>query len=240
MNQKIIIFPEKIWKKCNPFTRWVLVFLIIPIILTYILLRPQLKAQRISIPSPSEQTNMKIDVLTILPDSPLDELSQAWFGIPLKLDHYTLCLKNENEVETNGERMTLPSRKDTEVGAMEVSINHPSGVIDSIYAKFGDRQCKSLPIRNEIGKASTTVVFRWPKTLPLEVSTVEEEKGHGTLTLSGSIRIFSDKSYLEYHSILNEVLIKFMIILSGWIIFVVSCIESWRFMAKNPISDKKD
>lgn len=165
----------------------------------------------------------------------VNELSQAWFGILPTLDFYKVCVKNENKVFINNIEIALPYEKDPEAGAMEVSIGNSSKPIYVPIYKDENHKCgDKIFHRRELNEVS--IVYRVPNAVPLVVSGInKDQKGKGVMTLTGDAYIDASESYIRYYTVWSEIVLKFIMILVGWIIIVLSIIESCRRVKKSHI-----
>lgn len=202
---------KSFWGNCNLWKKWVILFILPPLILSYFLLKFPFGVkglERDKVDKTSEPAVL---------ESPVEELSKSIFSVSAELNWYYLCGKNNNKVFVNGVKIQPPFGNDPEAGAMEV---------DGLYLPVNTFRCNLFNIKQE--KSTSTVVFRLP--LPELVDPILEDVKNGEVTASKEAYIDPRGSFFIYFPYPLELITKFLIIFIGWIVFMTSLLTSFKLV----------
>lgn len=209
---------------------WVLFFVVTPIILGLVIMRPIL-IRPAKIPLPANDKRLEF-VPVDLAKTPFGDFSEQLFGMPLKLNWYKLCLDNKNEVTINDVKVQVPYDHDPEAGAMEMQINFRGGTNYKIYTPVNSRVCDY--VKTEKAIADIVIEYRKPKPSSFDptIKIVESNERGGTAVIQQSAFINNDKSTFTLTNIWSEAIYKLLIFAFGWIIVIVNIRDSWQIFDK--------
>lgn len=184
-------------RKINPLIKWIFIFFISPLLLSALLLNPNLWfGKKISIPKANERFFVYNPT-----DNFFSDLIKQLYGTDLTLNSLRICLYNNNKISNEEIEVKLPSKKDPEAGAMQITMNYEDGSNQTIYALTGNSTCSVFPLK-----------------------VVKEVRGDFRNYNVENIKTFVDisNSYIKYSLDYYELIIKILIIFFGWLVFAVN------------------
>ena len=208
---------------------WFILFIIVPIILGYLIMKPILvKPQKINLPKDNEKLELSVD----LKETPFYDFSRVLFGTPLKLKWYKVCLDNKNEVSINEIKIQLPYDKDPETGAMKAIINFSGGESYKIYTPINKQICDYVKFNDSL--ANITMIYRKPllNSFNPVVKVVQSEGKSDITSVRQNAYVHIDKSEITLENRLDEFIYKLIVFIIGWNVAFVSLLKSWNILSK--------
>lgn len=216
--------------------QWIFIFLVTPIVLGFIIMRPKLfHEEKIPIPgdgSTPNPTQINSTQQNSVAESEVKNgLSEALFGTALTLKWDNYCLHNNNDVSVNGKKIKLPFENDAEAGAMEIKIDYADEQSDTIYSRVGDNSV-CYPVKRI--KKNITAIFRKPSRSSFELifKSLQTSANGGVLELEQGAYVHTENSFIIRKQYWGEFLTKEIILVIGWMILIVNLKETLHFFKK--------
>lgn len=188
---------------------WVLRFLLVPILISLLLFSPHLwfgYEQKV----PTDKGKFAV-FNPISEDSLFPKLIEKLYGTQLTLSSLKICIQNNNTISNEEVEVKLPSKKDPEAGAMQLTMQYIDGSKQALYVKVNEKQCSEFPLK---------VV----NSVNVEIRNYNTE----------NIKAFTqaNDSIVTYSLIYSELFAKIIILFLGWMIFMVNWMSSWNLIKR--------
>ena len=207
-------------------SKWIMLFLVIPLVLGIILFRPILTPMKIPLP----KYNQELEIMPVdITRTPLDDFSKVFFGTPLKLAWYQACLINNNEVFINDVKIQTPYERDPEAGAMELVINLKNSPIQ-IYSSVGGQNCRYFRMENT--PAELKITYRRPSlsSFPSTLDIQKDNEKEVAVVIKKSSEIENNNSVISLKNLWSELLYKLFLFSFFWMVGIVTLKDSWQFV----------
>ncbi len=199
---------------------WAFLFIFVPTLIGMAFMNATLVPVRIPLPEKGYALSLSSKSSTLdLQNTPLQNFTKEFFGTPLTLKRYRLCLINHNDVYLNGKKIPLPYEKDNEAGAMEATINFQNGSSTNIYTPVNITECENVNF--EGGIVNISMIYR----TPISDEFIKTENGFSQETY-----VRTDNSTFLIRIDFEELIYKILIVIFVYINVVVNIVTSWRFI----------
>ncbi len=208
---------------------FMLVFLIVPLLVTIFLYGSIFKKQEIDIIDKDKEYRLYPEISTEFTKYLVGRLFQTSLG----LEWYDVCLENNNKIFINGEELTEDERAlDPEGGAMEITISElETNASSTLYAKIGIRACNPINVGSNPVIKFEQLISRRPEVFPVKMivdtsaTTTTKEDIKGTIDLNDS------RAYIKNN--FSAWMLKYFAIITVWSIIIFSIKKLLRFFRPN-------